>query len=124
MAVETTVEASTTAGDMGPSNMIAMAGSRAATAVIRCMTAGASHSCPHQRSAGLQAVPDGQRSVSTLLSKLRNTAIEWLHRLRLAAECRSKILQSVWPSDALRLGRQEGQRDHNPAQGEIRGFKS
>lgn len=28
-------------GDMGPSNMIAMAGSRAATAVIRCMTAGA-----------------------------------------------------------------------------------
>ena len=30
MAVETTVAASTTAGDMGPSNMIAMAGSRAA----------------------------------------------------------------------------------------------
>ncbi|AGN82444.1 hypothetical protein BGP82_28760 [Pseudomonas putida] len=41
MVVKTTVEASTTAGDMGPSNMIAMAGSRAATAAIRCMTAGA-----------------------------------------------------------------------------------
>lgn len=41
MAVETTVEASTTAGDMGPSNTIAMAGSRAATAATRCMTAGA-----------------------------------------------------------------------------------
>jgi len=69
-------------------------------------------------------VPDGQRSVSTLLSKLRNTTIEWLHRLWLVAERRSKILQSVWPSDALTIGRQEGQRDHNPAQGEIRGFKS
>jgi hypothetical protein len=79
---------------------------------------------PPSKICRLQAVPDGQRSVSTLLSKLRNTAIEWLHRLRLAAECRSKILQSVWPSDALRLARQEGQRDHNPAQGEIRGFKS
>ena len=40
MAMETTAEASTTAEDMGPSNMTAMAGSRAATAAIRCMTAG------------------------------------------------------------------------------------
>lgn len=124
MAVGTTAEASTTAEDMGPSNMTAMVGSRAATAATRCMTAGALPLQPPQRSAGLQAVPDSQRSVSTLLSKLRDTTIEWLHRLRLVAECRSKILQSVWPSGALTIGRQEGQRDHNPAQGEIRGFKS
>lgn len=41
MAVETTAGASTTVKDMGPSNMTAMTGSRAATAPTRRMTAGA-----------------------------------------------------------------------------------
>jgi len=62
MAVENTAEASTTAEDMGPSNMIAMAGSRAATAATRCMTAGAlplqppSKICRAAGSAGRQTI--------------------------------------------------------------------
>lgn len=58
MAVETTVEASTTAEDMDLSNMTAMAGSRAATAATRYMTVGAlliqppSKSCRAADSAG------------------------------------------------------------------------
>ena len=49
-------------------------------------------------------MPDCKRPISTLLSKLRNTTIEWLHGLRLFADSRSKILQPVRPSHTLMLG--------------------